>query len=608
MIRFITIQKGGSVRTRTSGKHTGNAAANVYAPLSGSYYFWAFATVGFWIVVHLYVLVASRNNLPYVVQDDARHFVTWLRRMSDPGIYPGDFIADQLDAIYTPWLYRAIYRPFAMLQIDPLLFHLFVVMPATGMLFSVACYNFIHRFWPCPNCAGIATIVMGYQLTWVPLGLPRSFGDALVLSLLLGFLFWRPLKTGFLMFCSTGLLPVSSAVAGLAMAFLMFRTRVPFLPREGRAWLALLASGVAALVGAQLFLSQHQGTGPYFTVQEARSVPIFSPQGRRPFFDTSEVSFFLCNGRAGMMPMCENVTGMQPEDALLWALLVSAVVGTGVWIVGRGHATGWLSSCGLPAIDKRLASIWLALIASGLVLFLAAHWIAFRLYLPSRYSTYAIGLSFQMIIAIAIAAASVALYRGWCSLLGIANRFRHLPVIIVPVIFVVLAITVARSVLREMVHNHAQEVHDFLRASPKGTLVAGTADDIDVVPEFGRRSVLGSLELLIPYKKVYYEEVARRMTEFARALYKEDGEEFASVIARYRIDYVLVERDPALDLQRLRLWSQTFAALRQNVEAIEKGSQPFYRSRIAVCERAGNSRVTLVDAVCLVSGKERAPQ
>ena len=51
-------------------------------------------TVVFWLATQLTVISKVAADYPYIVLDDARHYVVWLRRLSEPGIYPDDPIAD----------------------------------------------------------------------------------------------------------------------------------------------------------------------------------------------------------------------------------------------------------------------------------------------------------------------------------------------------------------------------------------------------------------------------------------------------------------------------------------------------------------------------------
>src|SRR6266481_8646099 len=74
--------------------------------------------VRLWFVASLiYALACAGLGLrqafaaEYVVQDDARQHVTWLLRLTDPGLFPRDLIADYFLSLL-PAGYRALYRFF----------------------------------------------------------------------------------------------------------------------------------------------------------------------------------------------------------------------------------------------------------------------------------------------------------------------------------------------------------------------------------------------------------------------------------------------------------------------------------------------------------------
>ncbi|NEQ28184.1 MAG: hypothetical protein F6K28_56225, partial [Microcoleus sp. SIO2G3] len=48
----------------------------------------------------------------YVVQDDARQHVFWMRRFLDPELFPNDLIADYFQSV-APWGYTTLYKLFA---------------------------------------------------------------------------------------------------------------------------------------------------------------------------------------------------------------------------------------------------------------------------------------------------------------------------------------------------------------------------------------------------------------------------------------------------------------------------------------------------------------
>ncbi|NMG60044.1 hypothetical protein E1H12_16350, partial [Geitlerinema sp. P-1104] len=55
----------------------------------------------------------------YLVPNDARQHLFWMRRFLDGGLFPNDLIADYFQSLAPPG-YRAFYWSFAQLGLDPL--------------------------------------------------------------------------------------------------------------------------------------------------------------------------------------------------------------------------------------------------------------------------------------------------------------------------------------------------------------------------------------------------------------------------------------------------------------------------------------------------------
>ncbi len=566
-----------------------------------TYYAWLCITLGFALLPYLFFLPSILHD-PYVVQDDARHFVVWLRRFVDPGLYSQDMIADYFAAL-TPWLYGALFWPAASLGIDPVLVHLYLIMPITGLALAAATYAFTYHFWPSPMGAAVTAVVMSSLLgitLGMAQGLPRDFGFTIVLLLMLGFLSRRIFLTGALMCVGTGLLPVAALTSGAAMAFLMLSRRFPFVTREFRAWLTFIAAGMAAAGGGLFFLSASQQAGETLTSAEARSLAFFGMEGQRPYFGRSFASSYLCNERAGIVPLCESGADWQ---MFAWTVVVISVLCLAFWAVGSGRAGTWLRHVGLPALDRRLASTWAALVASGLVLFPVAHAVAFELHLPQRFAHYTITLTFGIVAAMAVSASFLAVVKTWLTPRHKPRVFEWAPLLAATLVLVWLAASIGNGM--PPVRTDAPDIHAYLRTTERQTLVAGVVEEIDSIPAFSWRSVLVSMQLLVPYKKPYYEEMARRMTELARSLYAPEPTAFAEFRTRYGIDYIVVERTPRDGLDALRGVAANFSSVQDVVQWLESGREPFFRARLEKCERAGSSRLVLVDAACIVETPER---
>ncbi len=285
---------------------------------------------------------------------------------------------------------------------------------------------------------------------------------------------------------------------------------------------------------------------------------------------------------------------------LMWGMLVVGVISISLWLVGSGRIGRWMSAAGLPPIEPQLARVWIAWIAAGTVLFAIAHMVAFQLHSPNRFSRYTIGLTFGMITALATAILFLGFMLALASLKkrGRVLSFGLLAMSACGLLWISIRFQESNIAL---IWTAAPNIESYLRTTPKDTLVAGVVKEIDSVPAFGARRVLGSLKLLSPYKKTYYREMATRMTALAIALYAPDRSAFTELVARYDIDYVLVERSPIEELANLFDWAANFPAILDTARAVENGRPPFFRARLDQCVRAEDGNLVLADALCLAA-------
>lgn len=121
----------------------------------------------------------------YVVQDDARHHVFWMRRFFDPELFPNDIVTDYFQSI-SPLGYTAFYRMMAFVGIDPIF--LSKLLPIVlGMIATGYCFALCLQLLPVPFAGFIATLLLNQNL-WLKddlaSGTPRSFLYPLFLAFL----------------------------------------------------------------------------------------------------------------------------------------------------------------------------------------------------------------------------------------------------------------------------------------------------------------------------------------------------------------------------------------------------------------------------------------
>ncbi len=484
-----------------------------------------------------------------LVQDDARHFVVWLRRLADPELFAGDPIAEYFRAL-TPGVYTALYAPASVLGIDAVTWHFLAVTPLACVLFTVAGFRLLSHLHPTVREAGLATLILCGVLSYAPMdGLPRSFGHAIVLFALVAFLERRILLVFATMAIGANLYPVACIVAGGAMAFLMLEGRSPYVSTDRRKWYAFAAAGIGAVGGLALFLISADDVGPVFTLAQARELPIFEEGGRLRFFRDNLLSQVLCSGDGGLLLVCiDTGTDAGPLLSLAVTVLVFAAALVALRL-NAGHTQPGRAMARSSELAVRLA---VALVLAGSLLYLASYLVAFRAHLPGRYATYSVGFAFQIAIVIAIMGAINLVARALASRVRIRTVQLAALCVLWPAVFADLA---GEPVIYR---DTEPQISAYLRSTPPDTLVAGFSGYIDSVPAFADRSVFFASELLITWTIPFYDQMEERVHALGATYTAPLGPETADFLEQNGIDYLLIRRAGVDELDR---WVRSFPRL-----------------------------------------------
>ena len=182
----------------------------------------------FWISVifSAYLAVIFLNAFPEIwsspfslVEDDARHFVIFLRQLINPELFPVDPIAAYFRSL-TPDLYEMLFLPARWFGIDVVTWLLFFMMPLTGLLIVISSYRFFLLIIPDRVKAGWVTILFCLLAIEAPfLGLPRSFQLPILFLSLTAFLEGKRWLVGLTMLLGAAIYPAAAVIAGFTMAF-----------------------------------------------------------------------------------------------------------------------------------------------------------------------------------------------------------------------------------------------------------------------------------------------------------------------------------------------------------------------------------------------------
>jgi hypothetical protein len=515
------------------------------------------------LTTYLPELIASPWTM---IEDDGRHFVSWLRKLSDPNLFPDDPI-EQFFRSVTPNVYVFLYAPAAWAGIDIVHWYVLMIIPIAMLLFLYAVDRFTAVFLSDP--AQRAFVLIGsaaaFHSTYV-LGLPRSFGPAITMLAIASFAAGQRWRLAVVMVIGANLYPSFAITAGaglVAAEALRF-----WLERRADrgALMNLVIAALSGLAGVAVFLFSARDFGSAFSLAEARALPIFQETGRTPYFVGNTLFRMSCGFRAGVLPVC------------------------GPWFWWAGYiVTLGIIAIGLHLLPRQPHKPWRMLVGlcvAGAVLFILASAFAFKGHLPARYSQASIHLVFSFCLIAAIA-------------IGVTAGVRRVGLrgIWAPAGLLVLLILLEFDDLREvrsMIRDPYPEISRTLRTLPTDTLVAGTARYTNNVPSFAARSVYAALELSVPYKRDYYRAMEMRAAVLAVLYGTTDVENWLAAHAGTGIDIYLVE-DKGL---QHHAWSQSFPS------APVPGIPTIFTSEAAateVCIVAKQNELAMVDAECFVN-------
>jgi hypothetical protein len=506
---------------------------------------------------------------PYVIQDDARQFVTWTERFLDPRLFPTDPIADYFLAVSPPG-YLAVYRMAALVGIDPWL--LSKLLPALlALAATYGCYRWTVTLLPRP-IAGFLACVLLNQALWSNADVVSATPRAFLYPLFLAFLFFAALRAPIGIVVSVGLLGlfyphmVLLALGVLALGLIDGRHWPPRLDLRREVVVpAALALAVGLLVVLP-FASSASTYGPTVSAAEASRMPEFQPLGRVAFFSQNDEEFWLSGARSGLLP----------------------------------HE--WRDRALLPR-----------LLVVSLALFGAAHVLLFQLHLPNRYTQH----SLRIVLAVAAALvltivvdAAMQWARRWTGQ-GLGRGLALLVLVLVGGWSLAYPVLIEASGEPFMNLSYQEgirpELYEFFARQPTDVVIASLDEEANNIPAFSKRSVLVGKEFALPYHSGYYAAFSERALGLMRAQYSPNLRDIQQYIRTYDVDYLMIGKS-AFDRGYVskKEWMRQLARQAGILEALENEDVELvpaleaYRERCAEFKTGG---LIVLDARCVAEAR-----
>ncbi|MDY7002719.1 MAG: hypothetical protein SWX82_01740 [Cyanobacteriota bacterium] len=548
--------------------------------------FWFYLSLGLATICGILGIIPAFSS-EYVVQDDARSHVFWMARFLNPELFPNDIIADYFQSV-APTGYTYFYQLFSLVGIPPLLLNKFLPI-ILGLITTAYCFRVEIEIFPVPVAGFLSTLFLNQNL-WLKDDLISATPRAFFYPLFLAFLYYF-LRHSYLgisvaiallgLFYPQGVL---LCIAFLILDFIHFRSRPKFII------LAIgLTTGFFVLLPYALNTSEYS---PIITLAEAQKLPEFWPGGRVSFFSNNSFDFWLTGDRSGIIP---------PE----W--LSQSFFPPQVW---AGLLLIFLSSTYFPLAKKIAHKIILLpeLLLASTGIFLAAHFLLFRLHHPSRYSQHSLRIIMALAGGIAFTLIIDFVWRKF-HLLNQSSKTKPVGKIKTISIYIVLIFLLLYPALTNnfpvtnYVVGKVPQLYEYLAQQPSDIRVASLALEANNIPTFAQRSILVGSEYALPYHQGYYREIKQRAQDLIQAQYSPDLKQVQNFVEKYGIDFWLLDSQ-GLTLEyvtknhRLRQLNNTAAAVVKM--QMENGVVPSLLNAQKSCQVLDIPDLVLLEAKCIL--------
>jgi hypothetical protein len=548
----------------------------------------------FWLALSLmfaayYALLGMRQAFQsaYVVQDDAREYVFWMRRFIDPGLFPNDLIADYFQSV-TPSGYAAVYQLMAQVGIDPLTVSKLLPI-ALGLLLTLYGFKVSLQLFPVP-AAGFVAMQLLNQGLWLRSDLaaaaPRSFATPLLLAFVYYLLrgSWRSVAIVVILQALVYPLLLFISLGVLFVRLVHWKGWVPSLTRRSLLTFAAI-TGLGFLAMLPYIISSSE-FAPTVTAAQAYKMPELWTGGRHPFYDANPWKFWLVGSHSGVLPRF--------VPPLVW-------LGFLLPFLLRNKNRFPLAAQVSPDVK-----ILPQMAAVGLGLYVAAHAVILKLFFPTRYT----GHTWRIAIALAAGITFILLLDMTlraCEQMGDRHfkRFAVLSLTVGIAIAVVFYPAFFRHFPRaDYIVSEESTLYEFLQQQPKDSVIATLAEEGDSIPTFAGRSVLVSREYALPFHLGYYEQIRQRAIDLIEAQYSEDLNEVQQFIQKYGVDFWVLHRDtfkPEYLNNDSKSWLQSFQPMFDDaVTGLQQGKAPALSKLTRKCRVLKTPQLIVLKAECLV--------
>ena len=478
-----------------------------------------------------YISIGLRQafSSEYVVGDNAREYVSWMYRYSNPGLFPHDLIADYFQSV-TPIGYGAFYQAMSGWGVDPVLLGKLLPM-VVGLITTSYGFAVCMQILPVPLAAFLATLLLNQSICLhddLFSACPRDFNYPLFLAFLY-YLLRRSLLGVLLAIALQSL--VYPLLAFIDCGILLLRLwdwqggQLQF-SRDKRDYLFCGTSLCVAFVAILPYAIQSSTFGPTITAAIARTIPEYLSGGRVSYFNLNPVSFWLDGRDSGILAL------LSPPQLFIGLLLPIILV--------------YKSRFPLTKQVTNRIKILPQIVLASIGMFFIAHAVAFRLHWPSRYTHHTFKIVFALAAGMALTLILDAAFH-WLEQ-SPKSRQRERQFLTLGTASLVGAVLILYpSCLKVFpktpyVVGGVPGLYQFLQQQPQDSLVASLAGEANNIPVFAQRSTLVGSEYALPFHTKYYAQFRQRAIDLINAQYSQDLNQVIGFMRKYGVKFWLLER------------------------------------------------------------------
>ena len=558
--------------------------------------FWFSLSITFAVIYGLLALKEGFSS-ESIVQDDARQHIFWMLRYIDPELFANDLIANYFQSV-APIGYTSLYRLASALGINPLVFNK-ILPPIIGIVCTCYCFSLCQRIFPIPFAGFLASLILN-QTIWlkddVISGTPRAFAY----PLLLAFLYYLSKRSLFPCIATIALLgafyPQGIFLCTGMLILQLVRWQGIHLRLSKNFddyYFCVMGIGVAVAVMLPYVLHSSE-FAPVITLEQAKQLPEFNPQGKSAFFKDNWFNFYFGGEGSGLIPS----SLFNPATTILGLFLP---------ILAKLRPR-------FPLIAKIEPDIILLpqLIIASVVMFTTAHIFLFRLHLPSRYTDYSLRITLAVAAGIVLSIITDTLFNQLQA--PISPTLEKLKLIRQKIFALIFLVSIATAVIfypsflktfpvTKYKSGEIPSLYEFLQKQPKDILIASLIADTDNIPTFARRSILVGREYAVPYHWGYYAPFRQRVIDLINNQYTTNPNQLRQFVRRYGIDLWIVENSSfSAEYLDNNLWLKQYQPVTQEaIDSLRQDKLPVLLKYKDICTVFTQDRFTVISTKCLLN-------